>query len=399
MSDGDDPGESPTEELRRAADLTEIVGLHRAKYDRAGVLERVGLDGIDTRRWWRAMGIVEVPDDVVAFSRDDIYMARALVEVLLQDEHSEQHIFRLARLLGGSSSRIAEAQSAVLEDVLSQLGSVGPLDSPANRLAALQTPEASQLLDVFETSLLYVWRRHLFAALARWVGADDDQAELAVGFADISGFSAMSKRLHTAELAEVIERFEAQAIDVVSAHDGRVVKFIGDEAFYVVDDVPTAVDVALELCERMAEGDDPIPLHCGIAQGPTVTIGGDVFGNTVNLAKRLTTVARRNKVVLTKEAARELDGRDDLVTHRVPRVFELKGIGREQLVSVTRRPEPEPEPEPESGGEGEATVEVESVLEAVEAPEMPGDPGPGPTRRARRASARAGRGGNDEAPT
>ena len=387
MSDGDDPGESPTEELRRAADLTEVVGLHRAKYDRAGVLRRVGLDGADTRRWWRAMGIVEVPDDVVAFSRDDVFMARALVQVLLQDEHSEEHIFRLARLLGGSSSRIAEAQSAVLDDMLSQIDSVGPLDSPAHRMAALQTPEARQLLDVFETSLLYVWRRHLFAALGRWVGADEDQTEQAVGFADISGFSAMSKRLRSSELAEVIERFEAEAIDVVSTHDGRVVKFIGDEAFYVVADVPTAVDVALELGERMAEGDNPIPLHCGIAEGPTVTIGGDVFGNTVNLAKRLTTVARKDKVVLTKESARQLADRDDLQVHRVPRVFELKGIGRAQLVSVNRRAAPDPDDEPEE----ESTVEM---------PEMPETPEPTPPgRRERRRAERAGRGGNDEAPT
>jgi hypothetical protein len=63
-----------------------------------------------------------------------------------------------------------------------------------------------------------------------------------------------------------------------------------------------------------------------------------VFGNTVNLAKRLTAVARRNKVVLTKATATvALADRDDLEQHRVARVFELKGIGRTQIVSVSRR--------------------------------------------------------------
>jgi class 3 adenylate cyclase len=169
------------------------------------------------------------------------------------------------------------------------------------------------------------------------VGAEEDQAVQAVGFADISGFSALSKRITTEDLSEIVEAFERESVDVVTHHDGRVVKFIGDEVLFVVDSVGTAVDVALELSERMASA-IPVQLHCGIAHGPTITIGGDVFGNTVNLAKRLTAVARRNKVVLTKATATvALADRDDLEQHRVARVFELKGIGRTQIVSVSRR--------------------------------------------------------------
>ncbi len=346
----------PTAEVRRVAELADNIGLARARYDRETLLRKAGLEGVDTRQWWRAMGLVEVPDGVVAFGNDDLAMVRALRVVLGLDGDGDgddsddgdddleapgasasEHVFRLARLLGGSFSRIAEAQTEVLEDMLVQMGSVGSLDSPAERAAALNSSDSEVLLELFEQAMTYVWRRHMFASLGRWIGADPDESTAAVGFIDISGFSQMSKRVDADVLAEVIERFESEAVDVVSHHGGRVVKFIGDEAFFVVDDVPAAVDVALEVARRMADAEPKVALHTGIAAGPMVSIAGDVFGHTVNLAKRLTDVARKGKVVLPKDDVAAREGRDDLVVRRVARVFELKGVGRTSAVSISRR--------------------------------------------------------------
>ncbi len=67
-----------------------------------------------------------------------------------------------------------------------------------------------------------------------------------------------------------------------------------------------------------------------------MTIAGDVFGNTVNLAKRLTDVARKGKIILPKDQADLLAEREDLELHRVNRSFELKGVGRTSAVSVAR---------------------------------------------------------------
>lgn len=319
-----------------ADDLAEAVGLSKARYDRATLLHKSRLEGVDTSKWWRAMGLVEVPDDVVAFGREDLAMARALRLVMMQDDNGEEHVFRLARLLGGSFSRIAEAQTRVLDDMLSNLGGE-ELDTPAERAAALTTPEAESLIELLDQSMTYVWRRHLFASLGRWIGADPDEDTRAVGFIDISGFSQLSKRTAPEVLAGVVERFESEAVDVVSHHGGRVVKFIGDEAFFVVDDIPAAVDVAFEVADRMAEAEPAVALHTGVATGPTVSIAGDVFGNTVNLAKRLTDVARKGRIVMPRTDADALEGRNDLVVRRVTRSFDLKGVGRTSAVSVTRR--------------------------------------------------------------
>lgn len=327
---------SPTEEVRRAADLAEVIGLSRMRYDREALLDKANMEGTDTARWWRAMGIVEVPDGVVAFNSDDLAMARALKVVLAEGDASEEHVFRLARLLGGSFSRIAEAQTSVIEDMMRSLDPDLPLDTPGERSAALSGDAAGALIDLFEQSMLYVWRRHLFASLGRWVGADPEEEDQAVGFVDISGFSRMSKRLSPDVLAGVVEGFESEVVDVVSARGGRVVKFIGDEAFFVVGDLGEAADVALEILERLAEHDPPVALHGAVAIGPTVTIAGDVFGNTVNLAKRLTDVARKGKIILPKDQADLLAEREDLELHRVNRSFELKGVGRTSAVSVAR---------------------------------------------------------------
>ncbi len=332
-----DPEESHTTEVRRAADLAELVGLSKARYTRDELLAKVDMGDTDTAMWWRAMGLVEVPEGTVAFNADDLAMVRALKAVLADGDASEDHVLRLARLLGGSLSRISEAQVSVIEDVLINLDGDLAMDSAGERAAAIASDPAAALIELFEQSMLYIWRRHLFASLGRWVGADPDHDSQAVGFIDISGFSHVSKRLESDVLAELIERFESEVIDLVSVHGGRVVKFIGDEAFFVVADLPTAAQVALEMVDRMRAGEPRVEVHGGIAYGPTVTIAGDVFGNTVNLAKRLTDVARKGRILMPRDDAELLEGHDEFVLKRMSRSFEFKGVGRTPTVSVTRR--------------------------------------------------------------
>ena len=113
-------------------------------------------------------------------------------------------------------------------------------------------------------------------------------------------------------------------------------KYVG----FVLDNLVDAVDSALEITERLAVADPAVALHGAVALGPTVTIAGDVFGNTVNLAKRLTDVARKGKVIMPKDQAELLADRDDFEIHRVGRSFELKGVGRTSAVSVTRAAAP-----------------------------------------------------------
>ncbi len=335
-------GEVPSGETRRPVDpervagLSRMVGLDPPVYRRRDMEERVGVTHEEMVRWWRAMGFAEVPEDVVAFGDTDVQMARRLVSMVGADLLDDDAVLRLARLLGASFSRIAEAQAAVLDDILLSMPAGEPDLSPWDRIQAMERDPDTSLLALLEDSLVYVWRRHLVAALSRWLGAEEDLSECAVGFADISGFSKLTRELTPPELAEVIDAFETAAFDVVSARGGRVVKLIGDEVMFLADTLEDGVDIGLDLLDRLADRPEPVQLHCGVAYGPTITVGGDVFGPTVNLASRMTDVARRGKVVIPREYLLAMEDRADLETHRVRRVFDLKGIGRTRLATVNR---------------------------------------------------------------
>jgi adenylate cyclase len=319
------------------AALSELVGLEPPTYRRDDMERLVGVDHEEMVRWWRAMGFAEVPETEVAFGRTDVEMARRLVALVGSDVLGDGDVLRLARLLGASFSRIADAQAAVLDDVLEALPPPTDGASPWERISTLEADPDTSVLALLEDSLVYVWRRHLVAALGRWLDAEEDVTEHAVGFVDISGFSKLTRELPADELADIVDAFETTAFDVVSARAARVVKLIGDEVMFVADDLETAVEIGLDLADRLTDTPVPVQLHCGIAYGPTITVGGDVFGPTVNLASRLTDVARRGKVVVPREFAELFEDREDLEVHRVRRVFDLKGIGRARLVTVARR--------------------------------------------------------------
>ena len=386
------PDRDPAPHDARA--LAELVGLDPPEFDRGDMERLVGVDHDDMVRWWRAMGFAEVPEDEVAFGDADVEMARRLVALVGSDLLDDQDVLRLARLLGASFSRIAEAQAGVLEDVLAALPPPEGDATPWERIHALEQDPDTSLLALLEDSLVYVWRRHLVAALGRWLGAGEDVSDRAVGFADISGFSKLSRDTPADDLAHVVDAFEATAFDVVSSRGGRVVKLIGDAVMFVAEDLVTGVDIGLDLVERAGSSGTPVALHCGVAYGPTITVGGDVFGPTVNLASRLTDLARRGSVMVPRECVDDLDGRPDLVVRRVRRIFDLKGIGRTRVVTVSRHvPDapaaPDGEDDVDPGDPDDGASEPAAAIDAGSGPEA--TPGPAPPGRKPRARERARR--------
>jgi adenylate cyclase len=281
------------------------------------------------------MGFPEVPENASAFTDVDVEIVRRLVALSGAGLVDDAAILRLARLLGSSFTRIAEAQLAVVE----QLVDAAPPPVQSNRPDQVSVVDAidESLVSLLEDSVDYVWRRHLLAALLRLLDTDPAAPEQAVGFADLSGFTKLSQRMEVARLTELVDEFEQAAFDVVSAHGGRTVKLIGDEVMFVARSLPVAVDIALDLADRLSADRDMPEIHCGIAYGPTASVGGDVFGPAANLASRLTTIARRGTIVIPRAAVDQLADRDDIEVVRVRRTFELKGIGDTRVVAVRRR--------------------------------------------------------------
>ena len=88
-----------------------------------------------------------------------------------------------------------------------------------------------------------------------------------------------------------------------------MIKTIGDEILFVADDPRAAAEVALQVTERGADEDDQFPqVRAGIAYGDVVSRLGDVFGPTVNIASRLTSVARPGTVLVDRGMHEVLSG-------------------------------------------------------------------------------------------
>nr|WP_174268178.1 adenylate/guanylate cyclase domain-containing protein [Nocardioides zeae] len=257
---------------------------------RRQVAERVGVPLALAEELWHRLGFPHHDDDDVAFTEADVEalsLARDLVMLGILDAESQA---ALVRTWGRSFARLAEWQT----DLLARRALDS--DEPDLRVAEL-TAEVLPRLEVLQS---YIWRRHLVSAANRMLTptALPGQA-LTVGFVDIVGYTTQSRNLSEAELVAWVEGFEDTATTVVTDHAARVIKTIGDEILYVTDDPVAAVEVALILTERGADPDDPFPpVRAGLAHGEVVVRLGDVYGSTVNVAARLTSLARPGTVVV-----------------------------------------------------------------------------------------------------
>ena len=131
--------------------------------------------------------------------------------------------------------------------------------------------------------------------------------ELAVCFADLVGFTRLGGEVEVHELGSVAGRL-ADWRPRSTEPPVRLVKTIGDAAMFVSPRPGAPGRVALALVEAVEAAELP-SLRAGIACGPAVIRAGDYYGHSVNLASRVTGVARPGSVLCTQEvrdAAAEL---------------------------------------------------------------------------------------------
>jgi adenylate cyclase len=299
-------GEEPVTPARLAG-LLETVEQHllgdAPTLTRIEVAERAGVPLEMAVQLWRLLGFATNDDDEVAFTEADVEALRASDELTRLGILSEDSQAALVRTWGRSFARLAEWETTLLANV------AGADEDPEARLAVL----AAEVLPRVESLQTYIWRRHLASASSRLVSVQSSgtaAAELAVCFVDIVGYTSRTKSLDGSELVAWLEGFEDAATGVVVDRGGRIIKTIGDEILFVADDPAAAAEVALLLTERGEDPDDPFPsVRAAIAHGEVVSRLGDVFGPVVNIASRLTSLARPGTVLVDRQAYEVLSGR------------------------------------------------------------------------------------------
>ncbi|MGY1769684.1 adenylate/guanylate cyclase domain-containing protein [Blastococcus sp. SYSU D00813] len=334
----DEPGADPGGQARDALERLLLGGPRR--WTRHQVAEMAGMPPARTQRLWRALGFPDVADDAVVFTDADVHalgLLSSLIDAGFVDENTEASI---ARALAQALSRLADWQADLLAETLVRTaGGTGDLD--VDRVIEA----AQRLLPVLRAVQDYVWRRHLAANAERLQatgGVGGDRRELAVGFADLVGYTSRSRGMGGRELGAMIEDFESIAAEVVARRAGRVVKTVGDGVLFTATTAAAAAEIALDLPEAWDAPDRP-PLRVGAAYGTVLTHLGDVYSPVVNLASRLTSVARHGTVLVDRELARRLRG---LPAYRVRplRRVSVRGYDHLQPWLLRRRPPGEEDP-------------------------------------------------------
>lgn len=155
-----------------------------------------------------------------------------------------------------------------------------------------------------------------------------ERRQVTVLFADIAGYTALSRALDAEEVHALLDRFFARVDGLIAEHGGWVDKHVGDCAMAVFgaplahgNDAERAVRAALAIRDAMpalaAEIGRPIMVHVGVAAGDVVASGTGsathreytVTGDSVNLAARLTDAAAAGEILLSDAVRRSLADR------------------------------------------------------------------------------------------
>jgi adenylate cyclase len=300
------------------------------------VAESAGVSLADARRLWRALGFADAGEDP-AFTDADLDALTVIAKLTDSDILDFETAVKLTRAVGQTVARLADWQVATLAERVESV-EAGDDASGSRLFTAFQM--AHEVEPAFERLLVYAWRRHLAAAVGRVeaLGAAAEElltVHLTVGFADLVSFTKLSNGLDEDTLGDLVETFESKAADIVAGLGGRVIKTLGDSVLFVTENATAGVETALQIVDTIAVEEQLPDVRVGLASGPVVTRLGDVFGSPVNLAARLTSVARRNRVIIDHDTAVRLPRDKFEVRGLTPRP--LHGFGSVEPIAVRRR--------------------------------------------------------------
>jgi len=301
-------GVALSEMRRRSAEGTivflpaELVIGGRERYTALEISERTKVDLALLLSMRRAMGLPVPADDDPVYTQadlDSVGMGRLFREAGI----SEEEILDLLRTLGRGLSQAAETMRTlvlrlVLEPGLSEQDLAERFAYAASQLSPTLGPLITNLLTLH---LRQMAEGEAINAAERIGGRLPGSREITVCFADLVGFTRLGEEVPPDELGRLASRLEALATEVIQP-PVRLIKTIGDAVMLTSSEPEPLIETALTLVEAAdAEGEDFPQLRAGIAAGAALSRAGDWFGRPVNLASRITAMARPGSVLAERE--------------------------------------------------------------------------------------------------
>ncbi|MBT2555202.1 adenylate/guanylate cyclase domain-containing protein [Arthrobacter sp. ISL-5] len=318
------------------------------KLRRREVAAGAGLSLLSARKLWRALGFPNLGDDDVAFTERDLAALNTVVDQVRSGKLTEDAAISVTRAIGQMTDRMVVWQiEALVEDMVHEQGLT---DAQARKRLVHELPS---LVDPLEQMLVYSWRRQLNAGVQRLAvraeaglqaseegrEGDEDDAPLplarAVGFADLVSYTSLSRRMNEKTLAKLVQRFENKCAEIISVGGGRLVKTVGDEVLYIAETPAAGAEISLALAEAFTRDEILPEARVAMVWGRILSRLGDIYGPTVNLAARLTTLADPGSVLVDSMTAAALDQDERFVL--IPQEVEnVRGFGEIQPVVLAR---------------------------------------------------------------
>jgi class 3 adenylate cyclase len=276
----------------------------------------IGVDAAIAGRLWRALGFPDPVSTSPRLAADEVDALR-LIAAVADDLLGPAATLGLARVVGSATASLAEA---VVDAFRTQFEIPQRAAGAAYPDVVVRYREvATELLPPFLTAVGAIFRRHLIAvAYGSWTPDEEGGTagrELVLGFADLVGYTALSRTLSPGSLATLVARFEEVVGDVVSHSGGRLVKLIGDGAMFVAADEADSCHIAMQLVSRVGADESLPPLRVALAKGRVVAMNGDYYGDVVNRASRMVALAEHDAVVV-----------DGALRDRAPTGYEFEAL-------------------------------------------------------------------------
>jgi adenylate cyclase len=271
----------------------------------AEAAERAEIDPDLALALWRGAGFADPRPFERRFGDKDVEIFQLFA--LLATFVPQDQVLQLMRTMGETVGRLAEAEVALLRsNIEAPLAERRKFVEVARTYLEVADAVFPRIAGVIDT----MHRHHLQAIGRRYsdVGAPTSAlnvVQLAVGFADLAGYTGLWNKLEPHRLAVMLDRFEATTGDVIAAEGANVVKRIGDAVMFVTNAPGIACTLALDLLEACEAARLP-KLRVGVAFGDVMVRQGDFYGPIVNLAARLVSSAEAGTALTDIEMQQRL---------------------------------------------------------------------------------------------
>ena len=298
-------------------------------------LEPALIERIVTTLGWSSTQTQRLSDDEVQLLH---YLAAVLAAGLPQAA-----MLQLARVYGQAMARVADTEVNLfhlyVHEPLLRSGATGiEMGEEMRSLSRELLPLSSPVMDCLHRRYLqHFVEQDVVAHMESDLEGDHldlGRLRVAIGFADLAGYTRLTEQEGELEALDAVERF-VEAVQSTLPEEARVIKTIGDEVMIVGSDPGALAEWAVAF--QRTHGGPPLPrigIHCGVA----LYRDGDYYGRDVNIASRVAARSAGGEVLVTRQVVDQAGSQ--LIFDRIAEV-RLKGFSRSTEIFIARAQEPE----------------------------------------------------------